>query len=230
VRVAARLDPAHSASLEDRCARLTILKTVFASVLAALRTDADPRASAADRDSQSLAALASGELQRTGLVTNYEFSFLAEIIKHLQTGTVLELTALEQNSRGEEKAAETSLLLVAAAKARFEQGRSFSSLYVDPRYAPADELAFPDLQAYSQDLHTRANEIVAQQNEAADLYHLWSSRAAAYVTVLTVLAVAFFLFGLAQTVQGLLLQRFFVLSGALILGGTILWAISIPLA
>jgi hypothetical protein len=209
---------------------LTILTTVFASVLAALQTDADLRASAADRDSQSLAVLASGELQRTGLVTNYESSLLAEIIKDLQTGTVLELTALEQNSRGEEKAAETSLLLAAAAKARFEQGRSFSTLYVDPRYAPADDSAFPDLQAYSQDLYTQANEIVAQQNVAADLYHLWSTRADAYVTVLTVLAVAFFLFGLAQTVQALLLQRFFVLSGALILGGTIFWAISILLA
>jgi hypothetical protein len=34
---------------------LTILTTVFASVLAALQTDADLCASAADRDSQSLA-------------------------------------------------------------------------------------------------------------------------------------------------------------------------------
>jgi hypothetical protein len=163
-------------------------------------------------------------------VTNNEFSLLAEIIKDLQTGAALKLTALEQNSRGEEKAAETSLLLAAAARARFEQGRTFSTLYVDARYAPTDGLAFPDLQAYSQDLYTRENEIVAQQNEAADLYHLWSTRADAYVTVLAVLAVASFLFGLAQTVQGLLLQRFFVLSGALILSGTILWAISILLA
>lgn len=209
---------------------LTILTTVFASVLAALQTDADLRASTADRDSQTLAVLASGELQRTGIVANYEFSLLVEIIKDLQTGTVLELTALEQQARGEESNAETSLLLAAAAKARSEHGQAFSTLYTDSRYAPTDESAFPDLQAYSRDLYIRANEIVAQQNEAADLYHLWSSRADAYVTVLTVLAVAFFLFGLAQTVQALQLQRFFVLSGTLLLAGAIVWTVSITLA
>jgi len=206
---------------------LTVLTTVFASLLAALQTNADLRAGTADRDSQSLAVLASGELQRTGLVANYEFSLLVDIIKDLQTSTVFGLTALEQQSRGEESSAETSRLLAAAAQARFERGQAFSTLYTDSRYAPSDESGFPDMQAYMQDLYTGANELVAQQNAAADLYQLWSSRADAYVTVLTVLAVAFFLFGLAQTVQALQLQRFFVLSGALILGGTIVWTATI---
>ena len=209
---------------------LTILTTVFASLLAALQTDADLRASSADRDSQWFAVLASSELQRTGLASNYEFSLLTELLKDLQTGTVLELTALEQQARSEDSLAETSLLLAAAAKARFEQGRAFSALYTDPRYAPSDDSAFPDLQAYTEDLSSRAAEIVAQQNEAADLYHLWSNRADAYVTVLTVLAVAFFLLGLAQTVQSLPLQRFFVLSGVLLLGGAVLWTASIMAA
>lgn len=206
---------------------MTIVTTVFAAVLAALQTDADLRAAAANRDSQALAVQTSGELQRIGLVTNYEFSLLVEIVKDLQTATVLELTALEQQSRDETSEAETSLLLAEAARARTTRGQAFSVLYTDRRYAPREEAGFPDLQAYSQDVYLHANDLLARQNEAADLYQAWSARADAYVTVLSVLAVAFFLFGLAQTGQAVPLQRFFVVSGTLILGGAVLWTVSI---
>jgi hypothetical protein len=206
---------------------LTIVTTVFASVLAALQTDADLRASIANRDSQSLAVAGSGELQRIGLADNYELSLLVEITKDLQTGTVLELTALEQQSRGENSAAEATLVLAAAAQSRYEHGRAFSTLYTDKRYAPTEDAGFPDLLAYTQDLYAKANDLVNQQNEASDRYQIWNTKADAYVTVLTVLAVAFFLFGLAQTVQAAQLQRFFVLSGALILAATVVWTATI---
>ncbi len=43
--------------------------------------------------------------------------------------------------------------------------------------------------------------------------------------MLTVLAVAFFLFGLAQTVQADRLQRFFVLIEALVLATSVAWSV-----
>lgn len=45
--------------------------------------------------------------------------------------------------------------------------------------------------------------------------------------MLTILAVAFLLFGLAQTVQAVQLQRFFGLSRTVILFGTLIWAAAI---
>lgn len=206
---------------------LTIATTVFASILAALQTDADIRSSTANRDSQYLAIAGSGELQRAGLVGNYEFALLGDLFKDMQVGTVYELTALEQQSRGEDRLAEGTLVLAAAATARAERGRVLSILYSDPRYAPAEADSFPDAQAYLDDLSAPAKDLVSRQNAAADLYQRWSVKSDAYVTVLTVLAVAFFLFGLAQTVQALQLQRFFVLSGLVILIGMLIWTAAI---
>ncbi len=206
---------------------LTIATTVFASILAALQTDADIRSSTANRDSQYLAIAGSGELQRAGLVGNYEFALLGDLLKDMQVGTVYELTALEQQSRGEDRLAEGTLVLAAAATARAERGRVLSILYSDPLYAPAEADSFPDAQAYLDDLSAPAKDLVSRQNAAADLYQHWSVKSDAYVTVLTVLAVAFFLFGLAQTVQALQLQRFFVISGLIILISMLIWTAAI---
>jgi hypothetical protein len=142
---------------------------------------------------------------------------LGDIVKDMQVGTVYELTALEQQSLGEDRLADGTLVQGAAATARAERGRAFSILYSDPRYAPADEGSFPDLQAYLDDTSASAKDLVSRQNQAAD----------AYVTVLTILAVAFILFGLAQTVQAVQLQRFFGLSGTVILISTLIWAAAI---
>jgi len=136
---------------------LRIATTVFASILAALQTDADIRASTANRDSQFLAVLGTGELQRAGLAANYEITVLGELFKDSQAGTVFELTALEQESRGEDRLAQGTLVLAAAATARAERGQVLSILYSDPRYAPADEAIFPDFQAYLDDLSAGAS-------------------------------------------------------------------------
>ena len=143
----------------------------------------------------------------------------------MQQALVYELTALEQQARGEDDLAETTLILASAASARFERIRPMSVMYSDPRYAPADADSLPDMQAYLTDLSSTAVDLVAQQNAAADDYQFWSRKADAYVTVLTVLAVAFFLFGLAQTVQADRLQRFFVLIGALVLTTSVAWSV-----
>ena len=206
---------------------LTIATTGFASILAALQTDANVRASTANRDSQFLTILGAGELQRAGLAANYEITVLGELFTDSQVGTVFDLTALEQESHGEARLAQGTLVLAAAATARAERGRGLSILCSDPRYAPADEAGFPDFQAYVDDLSAGARNLVSRQNVATDLYQRWSVKSDAYVTVLTVLAVAFFLGGLAQTMQAVQLQRFFGLSGAAILFGTVVVAAAI---
>jgi hypothetical protein len=197
---------------------LTVFTTVLAAVLAALQGDASIRADIANRNSQYLAIQASGELHRAGLESNYEFNVFGDYLKNLQETTVLQLTALEQEQKGNGKAAEASNELAAIAQARADAGMKFSILFTDPRYAPqGEEEMMPKADQYVTDLNVKSNEIVAQQNEAADAYAIWNRKADSYVTALTILAVAFFLFGLAQAVKNARMRLAFAGLGTIVI-------------
>ena len=180
---------------------LTVLTTVLAAVLAALQSDASIRADIANRDSQYYAIQVSGELNRVGLVTNYEFNVYGDYLTNLQEATILELTALEQEQDGNDRAAQATRELAAVSQARANLGEKFSVFYTDPRYAPKNDGDLPNAEQYLLDLNQILNWILAKQNEAADAYGKWNRKADSYVTALTILAVAFFLFGLAQAVK-----------------------------
>ena len=180
---------------------LTVLTTVLAAVLAALQSDASIRADIANRDSQYYAIQVSGELHRVGLVTNYEFNVYGDYLTNLQEATILELTALEQEQDGNDRAAQATRELAAVSQARANLGEKFSVFYTDPRYAPKNDGDLPNAEQYLLDLNQNLNGILAKQNEAADAYGKWNRKADSYVTALTILAVAFFLFGLAQAVK-----------------------------
>ena len=201
---------------------LTVFTTVLAVVLAALQANASIRADIANRDSQYLAILASGELQRAGLESNYEFSVLGDYLQNLQEGTVLELTALEQETSGKEDAAQASREIAALSQARTGIGEKFSILYTDPRYAPQNDDDLPKAEQYLTDIFEKANEIVAQQNEATDEYHNWDRKADLYVTALTIIAMAFFLFGMAQALKDARLRLTFAFFGIVVIGFSLL--------
>lgn len=201
---------------------LTVFTTVLAVVLAALQANASIRADVANRDSQYLAILASGELQRAGLESNYEFSVLGDYLQNLQEGTVLELTALEQETAGNEEAAQASREIAALSQARAGIGEKFSLLYADPRYAPQSEDDLPKAEQYIKDVLEKSNEIGLQQNEAAEDYHSWDRKADLYVTALTIIAMAFFLFGMAQALKDVRLRLTFAFFGIVVIGFSLL--------
>lgn len=201
---------------------LTVLTTVLAAVLAALQSDASIRADIANRDSQFYAIQISGELHRVGLVTNYEFNVFGDYLTDLQQATVLELTALEQEQAGDTKAAQATRDLAAIAQARADLGKKFSVFYTDPRYAPTEQGGLPNSEQYLLDLNKTMNEILAKQNEAADAYEKWNRKADSYVTALTILAVAFFLFGLAQAVKSARMRLTFTGFGVVVILITLL--------
>jgi uncharacterized membrane protein len=203
---------------------LTVFTTVLAALLAALQVDASIRADIANRNSQYLAVLASGELHRAGLEGNYEFNIFGDYLTNLQETTVLELTALEQEEKGDLKSAQASRELALIAQARAEVGRKFSIFYNDPRYAPQTEDGLPAAEQYIADLNESANEIVARQNAASDEYRKWDAKADSYVTMLTILAVAFFLFGLAQVVRNLRFRLTFIIFGLIVVSFSLLFS------
>jgi hypothetical protein len=203
---------------------LTVFTTVFAALLAALQVDASIRANQANRDSQYYAIAASGELHRSQLASNYELAVFGDYLKNLQEATVLQLSALEQDQAGNQESVRSLKSLAAVAQARADAGRKFSIFYTDPRYAPKTEDGLPNEQAYLDDSLAEAKRLVEKQNKASDDYHLWNGKSDAYVNVLTILALAFFLFGIAQAVKNTRLRLVFTLFGLAIILTSMLWS------
>lgn len=177
---------------------LTLINTIFAVTLSVLQVDANIRANNANRDSQYYALLASNELIRLGQQSAYDLKLFANTIKDAQQSTVMELTALELEKNGEKESAARLRSQSEIAQARSEKGVSLSLLYSDPRYAPTEADGIPNLEAYLADQSKSPDDLVAKQNAATDAYHKWNGKADSYVAVLTLLAIAFFLLGLAQ--------------------------------
>ncbi len=195
---------------------LTLITTVITAIVATLQTDANIRANTANRDSQYFAILASGELHRSGLQSSYDLNTFARILLERQTELMMQFTGLEMDQSGDKLGAALSKLSALAAKARADKLTSFSVFFTDDRYTSKTTDGLPDTEAYLADANAKANEIVEQQNAAADEYHKWNRKADAYVGVLTVMAVAFFLFGLAQALTGRM-RLVFAIFGTVIL-------------
>jgi hypothetical protein len=194
---------------------LTLINTIFAAVLSGLQVDANIRANDANRDSQYYALLAANELVRIGHQSAYDLELFANTVKDTQQSLVMEFTALELEKNGDKDNAARLRSQSEIAKARSERGVALSLLYSDPRYAPKEPDGIPDLEAYLADQSKSPNDLVAKQNVASDAYHQWSTKGDAYVAILTVLAIVFFLLGLAQSSGRM--RLFFALSALVVM-------------
>ena len=201
---------------------LTVVTTVITAIVASLQADANIRASTNNNASQEYAIQASGELHRQGLQSTYDINVFAGYLKDAQEALVFQLTALEQQQKGDLQGAGSSQLKAAVSQARADKARQFSIFYADPRYAPKTADGMPDMKAYLTDSVALANDLVTSQNAAADAYNLWNHKADSYTSVLTILAVAFFLFGLAQALSPRL-RLLFAIFGMVALAGAGAW-------
>lgn len=201
---------------------LTLINTIFAATLSGLQVDANIRADSASRDSQYYALQASNELIRSGQQSAYDLELFANTVKDTQQSLVMEFTALELEKNGDKESAARLRSQSEISKARSEKGVSLSLLYSDPRYAPTEPDGMPDFQAYVDDQSQSPNDLVAKQNAASDAYHKWNSKADAYVAILTVLAIAFFLLGIAQSSARM--RLFFAGSAVVIMALAAVWA------
>jgi len=195
---------------------LTMAGTVAVSIVAGLQADADIRADTANRDSQYQAIRASGELFRQGTRIDYDIATLAALTKDRQESLAYEITGLEQEAGGALDSAASARARAAVVAARADRAQALSVFFTDPAYAAAEPDQLPNQQAYLEDTFAAANEMVEVQNRAADDYHRWSRKSDGFVAVLTLLAVALFMFGLAQAAS-VRTRRTFTIFGALVL-------------
>jgi hypothetical protein len=205
---------------------LTMVNTILVAIIAGLQTDANIRANDANRDSQYYAVLTSGELQRIGLQNNYDMNTYARILDNTSRSLVMGYTGLQLTEGGDDQGAAFSNVQALVAQAQADAATKFSIFYQDPRYAPKSPDAQPELQRYIEDSNAEALELLAKQNAASDAYKIWSGKSDSYVAVLTILAIAFFLFGIAQSVNPRLRLLFAGFGIAVIVLG-VGWALSI---
>jgi hypothetical protein len=207
---------------------LIMINTVVVALVAGLQADASIRTHKANRDSQYYALQASGELVRQSYQSAYDMSTFSEVLKFTQESLVMQYTALAEQSQGDESGSQYSTLQATVAQARAEQATRFSIFYMDERYAPQADGDIPNMEAYLNDQAGLVKSIVADQNAAADDYHRWNGKASDYVAVLAVLAVAFFLLGLGQSIDSRL-RLFLAIFGAVIIGIGVLWSMLVLL-
>jgi len=205
---------------------LTVLTTVITAIIAGLQADANIRASVSNRDSQVNAILVAGELHRQGLQASYDINVFAGYLKDSEEAIVLQITALEQDQAGESQASAASQGQADRAQARADTAQKFSIFFNDSRYAPTTSDGMPDMQAYLNDSSAGANDLLAKQNAAADDYNRWNRKGDAYTSVLAILAVAFFLFGLAQALSPRL-RLLLAIFGVVAMAGAALWTVVI---
>lgn len=208
---------------------LTVATTVIAAIVSGLQADANIRAAASNTDSQVYAIQAAGELHRQGLQAAYDTGVFAGYLKDSQEAAVLQVTALLQQQNGDLPGSQSSQQGAAIAQARADTAKLFSIFYSDSRYAPKSADGTPDMQAYLNDSYAAANDLVAKQNSASDNYNRWNRKGDSYTSGLAILAIAFFLFGLAQALTPRL-RLLFAIFGLAAMAGAGFWMILILLS
>jgi hypothetical protein len=178
---------------------LIILNTVLGAIVGFMQTDAGIRSNQANIESEYYSILASGEILRSSIQSTYDMASYGEVLKNTQESLVLQYTALDEASKGNLAGSQLASLQAAVQQARADQAIRLSLFFSDPRFAPKTPDQAPDIQSYLDEQNSLANSLVSKNNIASDTYHLWSKKADTYVAILTILAVAFFLLGLGQS-------------------------------
>jgi hypothetical protein len=177
---------------------LTLLTTIAAAVVAGLQVEADTQADAANRESELLVLNATSKQISDAYLENYETALVTRVLGDTQESLTLDFAALQQSMTGDDAGSSQLTAQAASKRARATQARALSDIYQDPLLAPASETSLPDVASYFRTRNDVTQEMVDRQNAASDAYNAWGSRSNTYVAILSVLAVTFFLLGMAQ--------------------------------
>lgn len=203
---------------------LILLVTILAAAVALLQTHASVNESRASRESVAKAVQLMGELQRNSQRSAYELSLVADFAAYSMDGMALQGTALELEGAGRSEEAAAYWERAEVVEAQAQALRSLSVLFTDPRYAPRGDDLRPDVETYFADWQAPIQELLAQQNEAAGAANRWGDKADAYISVITVLGVSLFLYGLSLVIRSRL-RYLFALVGTAVAGLALLWTV-----
>jgi tetratricopeptide (TPR) repeat protein len=184
---------------------------VFGTVVAALQTHANARAARAVRTAQSQSIL----LLKADTHGLFDLTYTLDVVRtwwELQRLTMLAgRRASESVEAAEAQAFEMEAQrLAAAVEGLLGQSDVFAEPYYDAVVRP-----WPDLNRFWYE-RLLAPRVLAAEQQAAEsaIGQAWNSKSNAYQTVITLVAVTLFLYGLALTVESHLKWGFFALGSA----------------
>lgn len=195
------LDTGRQDFFQDVVAVLIMLVTMFGGLVAYLETDASTHADRAERLSQVYAIQAMGERLRASQRTNYDVQVYA-ITHDLDRRAQREMEQAGAMSRVPGMSASMDHHHDTASRWSDARDRvaQLSTLLTDMRFqADADVVRFD--QYFEQSL-IAARGKAEWQHAMTQQAEVWEKKARSYLAIITVLAVALFLFGLSLTIPG----------------------------
>lgn len=219
------LDTSRQDFFQDVVAVLIMLTTMFGGLVAYLETDASTRADRADRRSQVYAIQAMGERLRATQGNNYDVQVYA-----IANG--LDQRAVEAMGRagamGRVPGMSASVAEHQDVAARWEAARdrirSLSPLLADMRYQPSEDVIRFD--QYFEESLVKARSKAEWQRAMTQQAEAWETKARGYLSIITILAVALFLFGLSLTIPGVV-RYILVGAGVLIVAVSGVWTTAV---
>ena len=180
---------------------LIALLTVLAALIALLQSDASARDDRANRDTKRYATEAMGRKVSGDARVNFDYNSAYQAWYELDT------LATSATNRGDDEAAQRYIT-------QRDEMTSLSPLLAAQYFDPAE--GQPDVSRYEADVYlveiTALNERFLAASVVKDG---WDTKANAYVFHLTLLAVAFFLFGLSITIASSITRWIFAGVGAI---------------
>jgi len=180
---------------------LALATAVVIACVAALQNGANVTAGEASRDLQLLTMQLADDFERLGLQANFEMGVIGQSFKDVQEAQVLRLSALDLEARGSTADAAATRARADVMLARAQREKQFSSLFRDAQYAPNAADKLPEIRKYVNDLQVQRTRLVGRITAVNQRYIGASRVADTYTMYVTILAIALFLFGLAQALE-----------------------------
>ena len=188
---------------------LIAVTTLFAALLAQLEAQAGARDDRAGRDAKTASLAALGLQIRGDAESNFHYYTAFEQYRELET---LKEAAEAKGDQNTAVRYETMMDSLLSTSPLLSGKDAKGKLYFD-----STNEYFPDLERFEADTYVAEVQRQLQIFKAASVVKDgWDNKANAYVFQLTLLAVSFFLFGLAGTIGGASTRGIFTLSGVAI--------------
>ena len=202
--------PSHRADERFKAIVVTLMSlvTILSALVAFLQNDASNRSSTLLRDGQRFAVTQMETTLRSQQQLNYD-TYVYQQWSGLSWQRAQDLQAATQTAQAQVDQMTNIMQLTA----------DFSPL-TQPPYLTDLISGTPDLARYFAEAQVEPSYWQQRREAAVDEGNAWNNKSAAYVTVLTLMAVSLFLFGLATTIGGRLRGSFVVLGIFIALAGS----------
>jgi hypothetical protein len=208
---------------------LIMVTTLLGVTVAFLQTHASVQEDRAARDAEVYAIQTMAAIVQNGYISDYQAGMVYDSVSLEQLALARQFGQLTAAQQGESDLAAEYEHEAGRLEAMKEALAPYSSLLSDPRYAPQGGSTVPNLQLWADDLMAPVLELLGQQNASAEERDAWGAKAARYVSIITLSAVALFLYGLSLVTKSRV--RFvFVAVGIVLTGASALWTLFTALA